>query len=251
VLFVYGTRAASNESTGAIERAASGESTVLQERAESTESTVRTERGGDDMQAIHFYHAYLENEAWPTIVAEHLEALITFDGPVIVGAAGDAQKRLQLDGILRDAGLSTTPIPVPPESEQGTMELVRIWALTHPETAVLYASQPTDFNDRWRRSMAHHVVEGWENCRSILEEGYDAVGCHWLHPDVFGESTMGPTPFFGGNYWLATCAYLNTLPPVPGEDRWGSERWIGLGNPRVHDLAPGWPGDGVFAQVAA
>jgi hypothetical protein len=204
----------------------------------------------------HFYHAYLDNGVWPEIVAEHLEALKGFDGEIVVGAAGAAQKPLR--SLLLDYLMLRVPtiVEVPAESERGTMELVRAWALEHPNDVVMYghtkgASQPTPFNDRWRRSMQHHVVEGWENCRSILEEGYDAVGCHWLHPDVFGESTMGPTPFFGGNYWLATCAYLNTLPPVPGEDRWGSERWIGLGNPRVHDLAPGWPGDGVFAQVAA
>lgn len=135
------------------------------------------------------------------------------------------------------------------------MEFVRAWALTYPEHAVLYAhtkgaSQPTDFNDRWRRSMQRHVVEGWEKCLALLEDGHDAVGCHWLHPDVFGESTMGPTPFFGGNYWMATCAYLNTLPPVPDGDRWGSERWIGMGTPKVADLLPGWPGDSLFAQAA-
>jgi hypothetical protein len=37
---------------------------------------------------------------------------------------------------------------------------------------------------------------------------------------------------------------------VPDEDRWGSERWIGLGEPKVKDLNPGWPGDGVFTVAA-
>src|ERR1017187_1374997 len=204
------------------------------------------------MRVMHAYHAYLDNDVWPGMVAEYVKALGAFDGELIVGAAGAPPAQQDLRDTL---GGTATVVTVDPTSERGTMELVRTWALTYPEDAIGYAhtkgaSQPTDFNDRWRRSMAHHVVEGWENCRSVLEEGYDAVGCHWLHPDEFGVSTMGPTPFFGGNYWLARCSYLNTLPPVPDEDRWGSERWIGMGDPKVHDLAPGWPGDGVFAQAA-
>ncbi len=206
------------------------------------------------MRVAAFYHCFLDNDVWPGMLAEYQQALRGFDREVVVGAAGAPAGQRELRQRLSGED-GTTVVTVAPASERGTMELVRAWALTYPEDAILYAhtkgaSQPTDFNDRWRRSMQHHVVEGWENCRSILEEGYDAVGCHWLHPDVFGEKTMGPTPFFGGNYWLASCSYLRTLPPVPSEDRWGSERWIGMGNPRVFDLLPGWPGDTLFAQAA-
>ena len=188
---------------------------------------------------------------------EHLRALGGFDGPMVVGTVGPEQERGELRGMLTDAGRTAPVIEVPGDYERGTVELARAWAIAHPHDAVLYAhtkgaSQPTDFNARWRASMAHYVVEDWRGCLTLLEEGgYDAVGCHWLHPDEFGEATMGPVPFFGGNYWLARCSYLRTLPPVSTEDRWASERWIGLGNPKVLDLAPGWPGDGVFAQAAA
>lgn len=206
------------------------------------------------MRVAAFYHAYLDNEVWPAMLAEYQQALRSFDGEMVVGAAGapagQRELRQRLSGEDR-----TIVVTVDPTSERGTMELVRAWALTYPDDAILYAhtkgaSQPTEFNDRWRRSMTHHVVKGWKLCRDSLILGSDAVGCHWLHPDEFGEATMGPTPFFGGNYWLARCSYLNTLPPVPDEDRWGSERWIGMGNPRVADLNPGWPGDGVFTVPA-
>lgn len=205
------------------------------------------------MRVVHAYHAFLDNEVWPEIVTEHLAALSTFDGKIIVGAAGAPAAQQDLRDMLGDLA---TVVTVDADSERGTMELVRTWAIEHSHDAILYAhtkgaSQPTEFNDRWRRSMAHHVVAGWENCRDSLEDGYDAAGCHWLHPDVFGEKTMGPVPFFGGNYWMARCEYLRTLPPVPTEDRFGSERWIGLGGPHILDLAPGWPGDGVFAQGGA
>lgn len=206
------------------------------------------------MKVAAFYHAYLDNEVWPAMLAEYQQALRSFDGEIVVGAAGAHAGQQELRQRLSGED-GTTVVTVDPTSERGTMELVRAWALTYPDQAIVYAhtkgaSQPTEFNDRWRRSMTHHVVEGWGHCRSVLEEGYDAVGCHWLHPDAFGESTMGAVPFFGGNFWMARCSYLATLPPVSTEDRWASERWIGLGQPRIVDLAPGWPGDGVFTGAA-
>lgn len=36
-------------------------------------------------------------------------------------------------------------------------------------------------------------------------------------------------------------AYLATLAEVGTASRYHAEGWIGTGNPRVCDLAPGWP----------
>ncbi len=214
------------------------------------------ERSLRPMRVCHVYHAWLRGDAWPAIVTEHLEALRGFDGPVIVGMVGEPDAQAQLRALFKDARRAARFVAVPGEWEQGTMELVRAWALEHPEDAVAYAhtkgaSQPTEFNARWRQSMARHVIEGWRHCRELLLDGHDAVGPHWLHPNEFGESVMGKVPFFGGNYWMARCDYLQRLPPVSDEDRWGSERWIGTGNPTVVDLAPGWPGDVSFALEPA
>ncbi len=208
------------------------------------------------MRVAHIYHAWLRGNAWPEIVTEHLDALESFDGPVVVGMVGDSDAQKQLRAMFKHAKRAAQFVAVPGEWECGTMELVRAWATQHPKEAVAYAhtkgaSQPTDFNARWRQSMARHVIGGWRHCREMLLDGHDAVGPHWLHPDEFGADVMGPVPFFGGNYWMATCAYLQTLPPVPDGDRWGSERWIGLGAPNVVDLNPGWPGDSIFELPAA
>jgi len=206
------------------------------------------------MKAASFYHAYLHGDAWPSIVAEHIEALAGFTGPVTVGLMGSRPERKRAVQMFDAVGQDVNFVVLTGKWEHDTLELVRQYAASN-EGAVLYshakgASQLTEFNDRWRRSMQHYVVEGWQHCVEALEDGYDAVGCHWLHPDEFGLA-MGDVPFFGGNYWMATCEYLRTLPPVPTEDRFGAERWIGLGNPRVLDFAPGWPGDGVFYQKVA
>jgi hypothetical protein len=207
------------------------------------------------MKVAHFYHAYLESDAWPEIVSEHIEALASFTGPITVGLMGARSERDRVVEMFAAAELDASFVVLTGQWEHDTLELVRRYVASN-DGAVLYghtkgASQPTEFNDRWRRSMQHYVVEGWKGCRDSLMLGnHDAVGCHWLHPDVFGETVMGAVPFFGGNYWMATCDYLRALPPVPTEDRFGAERWIGLGNPKVLDLAPGWPGDGSFAQEA-
>ena len=82
--------------------------------------------------------------------------------------------------------------------------------------------------------MTRHVITGWRDCLDLLGQ-VDAVGCHWLPPQD------GLWPFFGGNFWWATAAYLRQLPELDWTTRWRAEDWIGIGQPKVHDLLPGWP----------
>jgi hypothetical protein len=103
--------------------------------------------------------------------------------------------------------------------------------------------------------MTSRVIEGWESNRAWLEEGFDAVGCHWLteadHPGMFGPMTLPAegSGFFGGNFWMARCDYLRTLPECEPEPRWKAESWIGLNKPRVVDLLPGWPHDNRWPEL--
>ena len=97
-------------------------------------------------------------------------------------------------------------------------------------------------------------AEGMRECSECGGEGkvggFDAVGCHWLTAEQF--SSWAPqefpdgTPFFGGNFWIARCDYLRTLPEPSTRSRFDAERWIGLGDPRVLDLNPGWPAANLF-----
>jgi hypothetical protein len=97
-------------------------------------------------------------------------------------------------------------------------------------------------------------VEGTRECSECGGEGkaggFDAVGCHWLTAEQF--SSWAPqefpdgTPFFGGNFWMARCDYLRGLPEPSTRSRFDAERWIGLGDPRVLDLRPGWPAASLF-----
>jgi len=189
------------------------------------------------VEVAHFYHAWTAGE-WRQPWDEHQSALWRsgFDEanfiPVLVGHG----------------------------NESVTLNRVLSWAQWN-DGAILYAhtkgaSNPEPFRDRWRRSMSARVVERWRENLALLESGdVDAVGCHWLteaeHPGMFGAMTVPAegSGFFGGNFWMATCDYLRTLPPCEPEPRWQAEQWIGLNHPRVVDLLPGWPHDNRWPEL--
>ena len=141
-----------------------------------------------------------------------------------------------------------------------TLNVLRDYA-SRVDGALLYAHSKgaatvDPFRDRWRRSMLARVVRPWRENAALLEE-HDAVGCHWLteekFPGMFGVMTepMDGSGFFGGNFWLARCDYLRTLPECPVSPRWQAESWIGWGKPRVVDLLPGWPHDNRWPELCA
>ena len=133
-------------------------------------------------------------------------------------------------------------------TEITTLNLIQRWLPEHRGWNVLYhhtkgVSTPNQA-DGWRRRMERHCVWNWQECLKLLDNGFEAVGCHWLTPEGHGSS-IG-SPFFGGTFWWAKADYLLTLPPLPEPiwaNRYEAETWIGKGprRPRVKDLYPGWP----------
>ena len=191
------------------------------------------------MRLTHFYHVWTAlGSAWERPWNEHWQALQSsgFDVDRVIAWAVSAG------------------------NESVTLNYAREWALDH-DGAILYAhtkgaSNSEPFRDRWRHSMTSRVVERWRDNLALLESGdVDAVGCHWLteaeYPGMFGAMTVPAegSGFFGGNFWMATCDYLRTLPPCEPEPRWQAEQWIGLNHPRVVDLLPGWPHDNRWPEL--
>lgn len=210
------------------------------------------------MNVAHFYHVYSgEGDLWRDPVAEHMGALedAKFDGYFGVGIVGSPESwdhvRYQLNHLRRPDEESC----VERGWEQHTVSMLRAYAQEN-DGAVMYAhtkgaANARVFQDQWRQSMTQHVIKGWRNCRDALASGhFDAVGCHWLTAEEFPHVKVETDyPMFGGNFWMATCEYIRTLPPVPMERRHEAESWIGLGNPRVLDLLPGWPGAVPFPRI--
>jgi hypothetical protein len=206
------------------------------------------------LNVAHFYHCFTGG-SWTEPVLEHVDALLAADwsAPVYLGLVG---AKLWRDA-ARDA-FDPLDVRVAVEADEGfeqvTLKAVREYALEH-DGAVCYAhtkgaQDVTDFRAKWRRSMTKLVVRDWRINLKHLER-FDAVGCHWLTREVYGpkgfeQEFSDGTPFFGGNFWMARCDYLRTLPEPSTRSRFDAERWIGLGQPTVKDLNKGWPAAELF-----
>jgi hypothetical protein len=198
--------------------------------------------GMPTMPVAHWYHVYAAG-AWQEPLSEHLAALehSGFDGSFHVGLVGSPQERAavirELSGIRPLDGV----VEFTDGWEQVTLKAVREYARSH-EGAVLYAHTkgaafPRLWGTLWRRSMTRELVGQWRAAAHSLAGGFDAVGCHWL-TSAYQSVT---TPFFGGNYWMATTEYIRRLPPCPEQTRFDAERWVGIANPRVLDMLAGFP----------
>jgi hypothetical protein len=202
------------------------------------------------MRVAAWYHVYCAG-TWRAPLGEHLSALArtSFDGPTFFGIVGPGMERAKVRNLL------TVRIPghvvcaqAPRGWEQETLDPLHDWAKANPDDAVLYAhtkgaAQPTAWNEAWRRSMTCALFGNLEANLAALEDGRDAVGCHWLTTEQFpGLIPAQGFPFFGGNFWLARCDYLARLPVCSRQSRHEAEAWIGHGDPKVVDLQPGWPG---------
>jgi hypothetical protein len=199
----------------------------------------------------HFYHLWADGD-WVVPAREHFAALAGsgFSGRVHLGLVGQADARRHAAVRVRE--LWPGELSVCAEAgtgfEQVTLSRVRAFARSGRAEAVLYAHakgayHPEPVNDQWRRDMTARVVTGWRDCVALLG-GYDAVGAHWLRPGTSspdGTVTTDGPPFFAGNFWWATTAYLSGLAEPGTASRYEAEGWIGTDRPHVHDLAPGWP----------
>jgi len=193
----------------------------------------------------HYYHVYADGQ-WSEPVDEHLAALGSITEPmtVTVGVVGSEENRTDaIRHIFTRCARIDRFVEADTGWEQVTLQRLREDLATGHNDPVVYAhtkgaSDWSEINVVWRRSMTRHVVGRWRECLDHLRH-VDAVGCHWLTPEQW--PTLVTTPFFGGNFWWARASYLRTLPQLQLNDRWDAEAWIGLGDPTTFDLLPGWP----------
>ena len=205
---------------------------------------------------VHFYHVYAAGE-WREPVTEHLELLDTSGlavelHSIHVGLVGNPHQCAEAAMFIQNFGLPTTLRLAATEPEG--YEHITLVPLAHHaslnDATYLYThtkgawaalnGADTDLNTAWRRSMEHDTVTRWKECLHHLDEGFDAVGSHRIHPPHGGG-------YYGGNYWWATSSHLRSLPPIDHATRWHAETWIST-NPhaRLYDMRPGWPGHTIF-----
>ena len=211
------------------------------------------------MQLAVFYHCLLSSEHRPIdpdyalrLITSQMDALKRSGledaaSTICVGVNGSHADAFavaclapQKAAVVNHGSKATTEIP--------TLNLLRQFALEHPDWAVLYhhskgVSTPNQA-DGWRRRMELVTVWGWAECVKALEGGAECAGAHWLTPEK--NPGVIASPFFGGTFWWAKTDYLKTLPPLPDatwNNRYEAETWIGKSprRPRVRDFYPGWP----------
>lgn len=140
-------------------------------------------------------------------------------------------------------------------SENLTLVEIEKWVPSHPGWNVLYfhakgathvpMSDYAKFAGRWRRCMLEHCLCRWEQCVHDLENGYEAVGCHWMTGQGWDKSQS----YFAGNFFWASSDFLARVPSIflreriktsgiaSLESRYEAEVWLGNANPlpRVRD----------------
>jgi hypothetical protein len=187
------------------------------------------------MTPIAFYHVYADG-AWQEPVAEYREAIRAsgFPGTVRVGLVGRPEARL---GALSALGDVQVVAEADSGWEQVTLAALHEYAQTHDD-AILYchtkaSSDPSPWKVAWRQSMIEHLVSRWADALRGIKAGADLAGAHWIDD--------GTPPHFSGNFWMASAAYLRTLPPCATGDRMDAEFWVGQSDPSTFNMRRGNP----------
>lgn len=196
-----------------------------------------------------FYHVWIPNPSRMSIVKEQLQALCQF-------GLSDAAQEIHI-GVNRQY-YSDVAMIAPDKSiiyayddqkqgEKPTMMELQSWVPQHPGWVVCYhhtkGISSTVDKSVARRCMQEGVIQNWKRCLSDLENGCDAVGCHWLYWPK--DTVPKEHRLFGGNFWWAKQEYLSQLPPLrPNVHESGryfeGEIWIGRRPvmPNVSDYHP-------------
>jgi len=212
------------------------------------------------MAIHHFYHIY-SNGAWVTPVHDHIrilkesgliDKLDTFQ----IGLVGAEHTRNEVKSFLDSENVSyTVCTEVDDGWEQETQDKIHDFAQDN-DGYVLYAHTKNAVNINplhiaWRLSMTYHTVVIWEDVMKHLDNGYCAVGSHYLEGG--NENVKTVSGFFAGTFWWTHLKYIRNFPDKPDRSsRYGAEGWIGWLKPtvesmgeefKIYDYVPHHPGD--------
>lgn len=173
------------------------------------------------------YHVAGLGHHWRQIVGEQLGQLAGA-GLTRVFATHVGEGAGELAGIAAAAGVGLTIVSSSPDVtayERPGIRLAHTLARTG-DSPVLYlhskgVSHPLSEPvwHEWRRLMMAELVAPWRAHVAALSR-HDAVGVNWW---------ADPKGHFSGNFWLASAAWLRSLPDPDAyyRDRYSCERWIG------------------------
>lgn len=79
----------------------------------------------------------------------------------------------------------------------------------------------------WRRMMEYFLIENWEKCVSVLDEGYDCCGINYQNhaAHINGETKL--IKIFNGNFFWVTSDYVKKIDKnFKFEHKYSAENWI-------------------------
>lgn len=213
------------------------------------------------MNLHHYYHVYADGDC-ETPIREHIRALKDwglYDNltTFAIGFVGSQQKRDEAKHCIESLGVKFT---IAAEADYGWEQVTQIPMhefSKHNDGLMLYAhtkgaSNRSEVNERWRRSMIYWNVIRWKDAVAKMPE-HIAVGCHWIYPliGVMPEHIYG-NPMYGGTFYWVTCEMMRTWMSPPLDHRHQSEGWIGykyVEKPYLlYDFTPYFPNTGPFAD---
>ena len=208
----------------------------------------------------HFYHVYSKG-SWQLPLNEHLAALKHSDlinnlKTFQIGIVGPPETRQEVKNYLNSEGINYSVCSEVDDGwEQETQDKLFEFAQDN-DGYVLYAHTKNavtinSLHINWRKSMTYHTVIIWEDVVKHLDEGFCAVGSHYLEGG--NENVKTASGFFGGTFWWTKLKYVRNFPEKPSrENRYGAEGWIGwlkptveqMGEPfKIYDYVPYHPSD--------
>jgi hypothetical protein len=188
----------------------------------------------------HFYHIYASG-MWQTPTIEHIKALndsglMNSIHSFNFGLVGSPQDRKIVEEFLKENFKSINIVAQADEGfEQETMDAIYDYAKDH-SGYVLYAHTKNamnlnDLHVKWRKSMTYFTVIKWKECIDLLNNGYNAVGSHYLK---ITPTSLVPEPgydksyygLFAGTFWWTDLKYIKNFPKVERNNRFDAEAWI-------------------------
>lgn len=213
------------------------------------------------MNLHHFYHIYADGQCEQPI-REHVRALKEYDlhdalTTFQIGIVGQPHKRQEVINCLNTLDIKYT---VCAEADGGWEQVTQIpmWEFSQSnEGLILYchskgASDQSEVNIRWRRSMIYWNVIAWRYAIDKLQT-HEAYGCHWQRPLLTGmpEHKQGNYMFCGTFFWIHA-AVMARFPRPALTHRHEAEGFVGYGwheQPySVYDPTPYFPNQGPFAD---
>jgi len=179
-----------------------------------------------------------------------LDNLTTF----AIGMVGQAKNRQEVVDYLISEGITFNIVAESLEGWEQTTQ-IPMWNFCQTnEGLILYvhtkgASNPSDVNIRWRRSMTFHNVIRWEFAVEKLKD-HDAYGCHWIAPLLSMPEHKQGNFMFAGTFFWTHCNLLRTWPKPALTHRHEAEGFVGYGwheKPfKVFDPTPYFPNTNTF-----